>query len=75
MTDQEFEAIVTDATKRIEGNIRWEEHPQHAGVQEFRVRIHSDAGYPLFLIGRYNDAMGEAHLCDNPPERRAHLRA
>ena len=59
MTDQEFGAIVADATKRIEGNIRWEERPQHAGVQEFRVPIHSDTGYPLFLIGRYNDAIGK----------------
>ena len=59
MTDQEFAVIVTDTTKRIEGNIVWGDHPQHAGVQEFRIPIDSDAGYPLFLVGRYNDAMGK----------------
>ena len=59
MTNEEFAAIVTDATKRIEGNIRWGEHPQRAGAQEFRAPIDSDAGYPLFVVGRYNDAMGK----------------
>ena len=59
MTDEEFAVIVADTTKRIEGNIVWGDHPQHAGVQEFRIPIDSDAGYPLFLVGRYNDAMGK----------------
>ena len=59
MTDQEFVVILSDASKRIEGNIRWGDDPQHSGAQEFRAPIQSDNGYPLFLIGRYNDAMGK----------------
>ncbi len=59
MTDQELDIIVTDATKRIEGDISWSHDPQHSGAQEFRVPVHSDEGYPIFLVGRYNDAMGK----------------
>ena len=59
MTDQEMDSIVNDATKRVEGDISWRHDPQHSGAQEFRVPIQSDEGYPLFLVGRYNDAMGK----------------
>lgn len=59
MTNEEFKIIIDEAAKRIEGNVVWTDDPQHSGAQEFRMPIQSDEGYPLYLIGRYNDAMGK----------------
>jgi hypothetical protein len=54
LSQDEFEQIINDSTKRIEGDIKWLEDEDHSPAVEFRVEIQSDAGYPLFLKGRFN---------------------
>ena len=50
----EFEEIIRDTTKRIEGDIIWNEDDDHSPTVEFRCELVSDAGYPLFVKGSYN---------------------
>lgn len=54
MTQGEFEAIIEDTSKRIEGSIRWVEDEDHSPSAEFRVEVVSEPGYPLFVRGSYN---------------------
>lgn len=54
LTNAEFEAIVTDPSKRIDGDIAWQEDEDHSPSVEFRVEVNSDAGWPLFIRGSYN---------------------
>jgi hypothetical protein len=54
LTSAEFEAILADPTKRIEGDISWQEDEDHSPSMDFRVEIQSDAGWPLFARGSYN---------------------
>ena len=53
LTEPEFANILTDASKRIEGDIAWTPDDRHAGALEFRAIVLSDAGYPLFIAGWY----------------------
>ncbi|MFQ3581718.1 MAG: hypothetical protein SNJ62_07910 [Chloracidobacterium sp.] len=41
LTQQEFESILADASKRIDGNITWREDPEHSPAREFRVELRS----------------------------------
>jgi hypothetical protein len=54
LTNAEFEAILNDTSKRIEGDIAWLEDEDHSPSVEFRAEILSDAGWPLFVRGSYN---------------------
>lgn len=54
MTQIEFEAIIEDASKRIDGNISWSEDEDHSPAVEFRAEVASGPGYPLFARGSYN---------------------
>jgi hypothetical protein len=54
MTQAEFEAIVADASKRIDGDILWSEDEDHSPAVEFRADVISGPGYPLFTRGSYN---------------------
>jgi len=54
LTNSEFEAILADATKRIDGDIDWREDEDHSPSVEFRAEISSTAGWPLFVRGSYN---------------------
>lgn len=54
LSQEDFEAIIGDSTKRIEGDIKWAEDEEHSPAIDFRVEILSEVGYPLFLKGRYN---------------------
>ena len=54
MTQTEFEAILSDTTKRITGDIAWSEDEDHSPAVEFRAEVASAAGYPLFVRGSYN---------------------
>lgn len=58
ITQQEFDAIVADASKRIEGDIFWREDADHSPAREFRVELRSDAGWPLVVVGRFNAYAG-----------------
>lgn len=53
-TQNEFEAILGDSTKFIEGDIRWGNDEDHSPSLEFRVEVGSDPGFPLFVRGSYN---------------------
>lgn len=54
MTRAEFEAILGDTSKRIDGDIWWSEDEDHSPSLEFRVDVYSEAGHPLFVRGSYN---------------------
>lgn len=54
----EFDAMMDDASKRIEGDLRWRDDPDHSPALEFRAEVQSDAGYPLRVNGRYNPVAG-----------------
>lgn len=50
LTLTEFETMLGDATKRIEGDIVWQEDEDHSPCLEFRAEIQSGSGWPLFVI-------------------------
>jgi len=54
LTNTEFETILNDTSKRIDGDIAWQEDEDHSPLSEFRAEIQSDAGWPLFVRGSYN---------------------
>src|SRR3989304_82444 len=54
LTQTEFEALIADTSKEIEGDIAWVEDEDHSPAMEFRVEVRSRAGYPLFVRGSYN---------------------
>ena len=58
ISDTEFEAILTDGTKRIDGDISWSEDEDHSPAQVFRSAIHSDSGETLHINGWYNPYAG-----------------
>jgi hypothetical protein len=54
LTNAEFETILGDPSKCIEGNIVWQEDEDHSPSLEFRAEVYSDTGWPLFVRGSYN---------------------
>ena len=54
LTQAEFEALLTDASKRIERDIAWQEDEDHSPSLEFRAEVASDSGWPLFVRGSFN---------------------
>lgn len=58
ISQQEFDAILADTTKRIEQDLTWCDDEDHSPAVEFRAEVKSAAGYPLFLVGRYNQKAG-----------------
>ncbi len=54
LTTTEFESLLDDNTKRIEGDIVWQEDEDHSHCLEFRAEVRSDSGWPLFVRGSYN---------------------
>jgi hypothetical protein len=58
LTQVEFEALIADISKEIEGDIVWVEDEDHSPAMEFRVEVRSMAGYPLFVRGSYNALAG-----------------
>ncbi|MGH7271284.1 MAG: DUF6978 family protein [Polyangiaceae bacterium] len=53
-TQIEFDTLLADATKGIEGDIDWTEDEDRSPSVEFRAEVRSDAGYPLFVRGSFN---------------------
>jgi hypothetical protein len=51
MRQNEFEAMITDSTKTILGDIAWSEDEDHSPVVEFRVQLRES---PLFVKGSFN---------------------
>ena len=58
LSQQEFDAILADETKRIDGDLEWQNDEDHSPAREFRANVTSDAGYPLFVNGRCNPKAG-----------------
>ena len=54
MTEAEFQALLADATKRIEQDISWLGDEDRSPGLEFRAEVISDPGFPLFIKGWYN---------------------
>lgn len=54
MTQAEFEALLADASKRIDGDIIGNDDEDQSPAVEFRAEVASDAGYPLFVRGSFN---------------------
>lgn len=52
LSQAEFEALITDPHKSVEGDIIWQQ--ERSPWLGFRAEITSRAGYPLFLKGSYN---------------------
>ena len=58
ISQQEFEAILADETKEIAQDLVWREDEDHSPAREFRASVASQAGYPLFIVARYNPVAG-----------------
>lgn len=54
LTNAEFEAILADTSKEIEGDLQWSADEDHSPSVEFRAEIRSDPGWPLFVCASYN---------------------
>lgn len=53
-TSVELDLILADESKRIDGDIRWQEDEDHSPSMEFRAEVITAAGWPLFVRGSYN---------------------
>ena len=54
VTQNEFEALIGEPSKRIVGNIEWGDDEDHSPSVEFRAEVESDPGYPISVRGSYN---------------------
>lgn len=57
LTNAEFETILEDTSKRIEGDLTWQSDEDHSPCWEFRAEVQSDPGFPLFVRGSFNPAI------------------
>ena len=58
LTTSEFEALLADRSKRIDGDIRCDDAEDHSVCQEFKAQVLSEPGYSLFVKGTYNPVAG-----------------
>jgi hypothetical protein len=54
MTQEEFEALIIDNTKKINHDITWGKDEDHSPSLEFQIQVDSDPSYPIILKGSYN---------------------
>jgi hypothetical protein len=54
LTDAEFQKILNDTTKRIDGDIAWRNDEDHSPSVEFYADVISNAGWPLVVRGSFN---------------------
>ncbi|MYA61239.1 MAG: hypothetical protein F4X94_01500 [Dehalococcoidia bacterium] len=59
ITQEEFEAILADETKEIDGDIFWRNDPDHSQSQVFRSEVYSSYEHSMFIQGRYIPASGK----------------
>lgn len=57
VTDTDFEVLISDASKLIEGDIAWSQSEDRAPWLHFRVEVASEVGWPLFVVGSYNPSI------------------
>jgi hypothetical protein len=58
MTEADFQAILSDESKTIVGDLSWNPDEDHSPALEFRQRIECQTGYPLFIRGSLNSQIG-----------------
>ena len=56
ITQREFEEILADPTKRIEGDIGWRAPPGHRSAMGFRAQVRSEPDWPLTVRAWWNPA-------------------
>jgi len=54
LKQQDFETLLADTTKQINGHITWKQDEDHSPTVEFKVDVISLAKYPIFVKGSYN---------------------
>ena len=54
LTNAEWDFIMKDPSKRVDGDIEWVGDEHHFPARRFRARVETAAGRPLFVLGRYN---------------------
>ncbi|MDZ7802093.1 MAG: hypothetical protein U5K81_15045 [Trueperaceae bacterium] len=54
MTNAEFEVLLSDTSKVVEGDIAWSQSEDRATWLGFRVEVTNDVGWPLFIVGSFN---------------------
>ena len=55
----EYESIIADPTKRIEGDLDWREVDDRHPACTFRASVLSDEDHPLEIVGRWNPMAGK----------------
>lgn len=58
MTQSEFEALLSDTTKAIDGDIVWREDEDHSPAVEFTMNVSTANGDPLRVYGNYRGILG-----------------
>ncbi len=58
LSNAEFENILTDTSKCIEGDISWQLDEDHSPCVDFRAEVTSSPGWPLFVRGSLNRLIG-----------------
>ena len=59
ITRRVFEAILADDTKSIRGDLSWQPAEHQTSTKTFQAPIHSERGYPLKIVGRWNPRAGK----------------
>ena len=54
LSQAEFEQIIADPNKYVDGDVIWDKNKRNPPAFEFRVDIISDESYPLIIKGWYN---------------------
>ncbi len=54
MKQQDFDVLLADTTKEINGPIEWNKDDDHYPSVEFRIEVVSQPKYPIFVKGSYN---------------------
>ncbi len=58
LSNQDFQRILDDTSKKVEGNIRWSEDEERSVNLVFRAPVVCDSGFPLEVRGRFNPKAG-----------------
>jgi hypothetical protein len=58
ISQNEFNAIISDVSKHIDGDIKWKSDEDHSPAVEFRVAVATNSEFPLFVNGRFNGLAG-----------------
>lgn len=59
LTNAEWDSIMKDPSKRVDGDIEWGEDEHHSPARRFRARVVTAARWPLFVHGWYNPETGK----------------